>query len=157
MTRLLCLVCKRTTEVDAESMKVMGSASSCICLNERCPVTDSGTLVRHPLSRRPDGCAMYNGDITIGTHILITNLGKLKGAKTNLYAVYEKDMLQDRYNPHVLLGSISWFGRWRKYAFSPAAECTFEEQCMDEISLFIREETRTHMDAARAKRKAAKA
>jgi hypothetical protein len=152
--RALCLVCKDTTVIDRESLETLG-LRGCICLNEKCH-TKGGTLVQHPLSRHVND-ELYTGDITVGSHILITNLGKLKGAKTNVYGVFEKDMLRDKYHPHALLGSIAWFGRWRKYAFCPAAECTFEEVCMEEISLFIREETRAHMAQARAKRKAAKA
>jgi hypothetical protein len=36
-----------------------------------------------------------------------------------------------------LLGVIRWFGRWRTYAFFPAAETVFEPTCLRCISDFI--------------------
>lgn len=36
------------------------------------------------------------------------------------------------------LGVIKWFGRWRKYAFFPRADCVFDSKCLAEIEEFIR-------------------
>ena len=34
-----------------------------------------------------------------------------------------------------LLGTIKWFGRWRKYAFHVEPDCIFEQGCLEEIAL----------------------
>lgn len=44
------------------------------------------------------------------------------------------------------LGNVSWFARWRKYAFFPHQDTVFEEVCMRDISEFIEERTREHKD-----------
>lgn len=35
------------------------------------------------------------------------------------------------------LGVISWFGRWRTYAFTPSRGTVFEPTCLRDISVFI--------------------
>lgn len=42
------------------------------------------------------------------------------------------------------LGGISWFARWRKYAFFPAHGSIYEEVCLREIAFFINERTTEH-------------
>jgi len=42
------------------------------------------------------------------------------------------------------LGKVKWFGRWRKYSFFPAADCTFEETCLGDIADFLKWATHTH-------------
>ena len=37
------------------------------------------------------------------------------------------------------LGTVSWFGRWRAYAFFPADSTVFEPKCLGEIAQFIRD------------------
>jgi len=37
------------------------------------------------------------------------------------------------------LGHIAWFGRWRQYAFFPAADTVFNRACLDDIAGFIRD------------------
>ncbi len=82
---------------------------------------------------------------TQGTHIVFRNLGKQytkRGIqKTNKYEVCTKD--------NTMLGTVTWFSRWRKYAFNPLAYTVYEETCMGEISQFIVEETKTHMAAVK--------
>ena len=34
-----------------------------------------------------------------------------------------------------LLGTISWFGRWRKYAFHAEPYCWFDPGCLEEIAI----------------------
>jgi len=36
------------------------------------------------------------------------------------------------------LGDVKWFGRWRKYSFYPAPNCTFEEVCLGDIVEFLK-------------------
>lgn len=40
-----------------------------------------------------------------------------------------------------VLGSVKWFGRWRKYSFAPASDTVFEEQCLRDIADFCQEQT----------------
>lgn len=37
----------------------------------------------------------------------------------------------------LLLGRISWWGAWRRYAFFPAADTLFEPTCLRDIAAFI--------------------
>jgi len=39
------------------------------------------------------------------------------------------------------LGSISFFGRWRKYCFYPNENTLFDYLCLNEISGFCKKET----------------
>jgi hypothetical protein len=77
---------------------------------------------------------------TIGTHIVIRNLGRMGKKVTNTYGVWSS---YDTYREH-LLGRIQWFSRWRKYVYEPSAGTLYEETCMREISEFIEQETRAH-------------
>ncbi len=40
------------------------------------------------------------------------------------------------------LGEISWFGRWRKYAFHPAVYTVFEQDCLRKIAGFCEDESK---------------
>jgi len=83
---------------------------------------------------------------TRGTHICFRNLGKMNASRvTNVYDVLSLD--------NVLLGTIRWYGAWRKYCFYPEAETLYEETCLSEVAEFIKTETLKH----RAKAKAARA
>ena len=42
------------------------------------------------------------------------------------------------------IGSVKWFGRWRKYAFFPENDCVFEEVCLREIAQFCVDATKEH-------------
>jgi hypothetical protein len=97
----------------------------------------------------------FNSVFMVGTYILINNFGKLNGKKTNTYGVWEKDMRQDQYVAGPPLGTITWLSRWRKYAFNPAPNCSFEEICMGEISEFIKNETAHHYATLKTRKAAA--
>jgi len=85
-----------------------------------------------------------NGNRTEGRYIEIQNYGPLDGKKTNTYWVWAK-------GEDMPLGSITWFSRWRKYAFTAASDkVTLEEICMGDISQFIVEETKAHMATVKA-------
>lgn len=86
-------------------------------------------------------------DDWVGNYIAICNLGKIDGRKTNIYEVTTLDGVK------VLLGTIKWYGRWRKYVFQPEQETIYEETCLRDIAQFIEDETKAH----RAKAKAARA
>ena len=70
-----------------------------------------------------------------GTHIVFRVL-ICDGRKTIIWQVIAKDGAD--------LGSVRWFGRWRKYCFFPAADCVFEETCLREIAQFIEDRTAEH-------------
>jgi hypothetical protein len=69
-----------------------------------------------------------------GTHIVfrIDDIG----AKTNKWFVNAKN--------GDFLGRVRWFGRWRRYCFSPEYDCVFEEICLREIAQFVIERTEQH-------------
>lgn len=51
------------------------------------------------------------------------------------------------------LGVVSWFGRWRGYAFHPLQGTVFEPTCLRDLADFVQEKTREH-HAAVAEKKA---
>lgn len=52
----------------------------------------------------------------------------------------------------IMLGQVRWFSQWRKYAFYPAPDTIFEEDCMRDISDFCEKETEWHKYTARPMR-----
>ena len=52
-------------------------------------------------------------------------------AKTKIFAIYPKS------NISITLGTIKWFGNFRKYCFFPSPNCIFETQCLTDIIDFI--------------------
>jgi hypothetical protein len=40
-----------------------------------------------------------------------------------------------------LLGTVQWFGRWRRYVFMPAPSTIFETDCLNDIRAFLDELT----------------
>lgn len=57
------------------------------------------------------------------------------GAKTDLWYVWSLK------EPAAHLGVVKWFGAWRKYAFFPAVQTLFEQDCLRDIAEFIEQET----------------
>lgn len=57
--------------------------------------------------------------------------------KTSVWEVQAK-------SSRVLLGTIKWYGGFRKYAFFPEIDTVYEEDCMRDISDFIEAKTREH-------------
>lgn len=50
--------------------------------------------------------------------------------KTKRFFVYTRGAGQ--------LGMVKWFARWRRYNFFPLADCTFDSECLEEISGFMK-------------------
>jgi hypothetical protein len=48
------------------------------------------------------------------------------------------------------LGVVKWYGPWRKYAFFPAAETLYEQDCLRDIAEFVESETVQHRKGRRA-------
>jgi len=61
----------------------------------------------------------------------------VQGQKTQAWHVYSK-------NHNSFLGYIKWFGRWRQYAFFPAAETVWNPECLKDICEFIRDLMEDH-------------
>jgi len=40
------------------------------------------------------------------------------------------------------LGEIAWYGRWRKYAFSPEIYTVYEQDCLRKIAEFCEDESK---------------
>lgn len=60
-------------------------------------------------------------------------VGRSSSGKTLVWEVHSKD--------GGLLGTVSWFGRWRCYAFSPNERTVFERRCLRDIAGFCESET----------------
>lgn len=58
-------------------------------------------------------------------------------------ALYNGKRMFGVFNKHdnVLLGTIGWFPKWKKFCFWPQEHTLFEEFCMRDISSFIESET----------------
>ena len=85
---------------------------------------------------------------TEGKYIDFRLHGISPSGKTKTWKVQNRENL-------TILGTISWFGRWRKYVFEPKPDMVFEETCLRDIAQFIQQETTFNRKAAAARRKAA--
>ena len=56
-----------------------------------------------------------------------------EGNKTNVWRVVTEERNE-------VLGEIKWFSRWRKYAFFPAPETVYEDDCLKDIAEFIEQQ-----------------
>lgn len=79
--------------------------------------------------------------------LLISGDGLSRSRKTGLFTVRTKD-------GSIELGRISWFGRWRRYAFFPARDTVFEHQCLGDIAKFLDDRTKQHNETCRINREA---
>jgi len=70
----------------------------------------------------------------------------IPGRKTRIWLIAVKD-------GQGLLGSIAWYGPWRKYVFAPTPHATtvYEERCLRDIADFIQTRTKEHRAARTAK------
>jgi hypothetical protein len=50
------------------------------------------------------------------------------------------------------LGTVEWWGPWRKYAFNPAPGTGYEQVCLRDIAAFLETETSRHYAQLREKR-----
>jgi len=72
----------------------------------------------------------------ISKWLTITEIGKSDSGKTLIWNVANGD--------EEFLGYVKWFGKWRKYAFFPAEDTIFEEECLRDLSFFCEQSTREH-------------
>lgn len=87
----------------------------------------------------------------IGTHIVFDEAdqgsrGPARKTKVWLVKTRETELLGTP------LGTVRWFGRWRKYCFFPFADTVYEEVCLREIAEFIVDRTKDHRDLNRRMR-----
>lgn len=90
-----------------------------------------------------EGCEYYRTPSTPVqlTHIVITDQGTSDSGKTRRWYVWSK---HDR---ATIIGTIEWFGKWRKYVFCPQPSTIYEEVCMRELSQFIVNATMLHRES----------
>jgi len=63
----------------------------------------------------------------------------VRDSKTGLTKIWDI-----KSNENILLGKVKWFGQWRKYVFFPEDDTIFDNLCLNEIKIFIEEETENH-------------
>jgi len=95
-------------------------------------ILPSGAIVQ---MRKPEASFAAPAGSMTGTHIRFDEL--TPNPATKRWAVMPKDGSQQ-------IGTISWYGPWRKYCFFPMAATVFEEVCLREIGCFIEGETILH-------------
>jgi hypothetical protein len=84
--------------------------------------------------KRGGSCAPAAGSAS-GSYITFEPLAP--NPATKRWAVMSKDQGSQ-------IGSVSWYGPWRKYCFMPMASTVFEQVCLREIAEFIERETKSH-------------
>ncbi len=52
--------------------------------------------------------------------------------------------IMSKYEEGLELGQISWFSKWRKYAFFPKDSTLYEEKCLRDIAQFLQDQTKKH-------------
>jgi len=50
-----------------------------------------------------------------------------------------------------VLGTVKWFGRWRKYCYFPEPNCVYEQVCLRDIAQFLEDRTKEHKDTSKLK------
>jgi hypothetical protein len=92
---------------------------------------------------------------TVSCEVLMNNEGKWirfieqpgaqpASGKTKVWLVQAKDGDSD-------LGLVSWFGRWRGYAFSPHPHTVFERTCLRDIADFIEAQNKAHREGLKTR------
>lgn len=67
------------------------------------------------------------------SYIAFVLAGASDSGKTQLWEVTTQDA--------TILGVVSWFGRWRCYAFWPHQKTVYERRCLRDIADFCETET----------------
>ena len=75
----------------------------------------------------------------IGKYLHAASPTASKTGKTKEWLIYSgKD------GADTLIGHVSWFGRWWRYAFYPEDDTVFEQGCMRELADFCELQTENH-------------
>lgn len=64
-------------------------------------------------------------------------VGRALQRKTRVWLVYAKQ-------GGALLGTVFWFGPWRKYVFEAEPRCVFEQDCLRDIAAAVESRTAEH-------------
>lgn len=65
--------------------------------------------------------------------------GTSPSGKTKIWVVYNR-FYEDGDNP-LRLGVVKWESHWRRYAFFPDDQTEYEAKCLEEIAVFLRNQT----------------
>lgn len=57
-----------------------------------------------------------------------------------------KTWIVQRIDTETVLGIIKWKGTWRRYWYEPRPDTGYDDRCMDQISAFMRNETKKHKE-----------
>ena len=79
-----------------------------------------------------------------GTHVYFTDKGASASGKTRIWEVLPEHSV-------IPLGTVKWFGRWRKYSFFPELNTVYEQDCLRDIAEFCETITRQHRENKRVK------
>jgi len=77
-----------------------------------------------------------------GTWVQFVDEGPTPSGKTRIFRVETIADLEAGTTLPVILGSVKWFGRWRRYALFPSMQTVFEATCLREIADFCEEQTK---------------
>lgn len=67
--------------------------------------------------------------------------GTPPGRKTKIWAIQSLSSSDT-------LGTVSWFGRWRQYCFRPEPNTTFNGECLNALTAFLRTQNQEHRNVA---------
>lgn len=70
-------------------------------------------------------------------YIYITKVPTPTKRKTGIFEVFS-------FGTDFLLGKVSWYSRWRRYAFFPQPGTVFEQECLRDIAMFCEMQTNQH-------------
>jgi len=90
-----------------------------------------------------------NPNYIYGTWIIFVDRGIIPGGKTKLTEVWTR---QGDDSAGIKLGTIKWFGRFRKYSWFPEPGTVYEEVCNQEITNFLRLSNIKHKEAKKCER-----
>lgn len=74
----------------------------------------------------------------LGQYMTVSEPVPSPSGKTNVWTIYDRR--------GYILGTVSWFGRWRCYAFNPQMMTTFNAACLGELATFCKNVTQEHRD-----------
>ena len=83
-------------------------------------------------------------DTVKGTFIQFVDEGIPSGMKTHIFRVESADPVEVT----MILGTVKWYGQWRKYCFMPNGQTVYEQTCLREIADFCENMTTMHWTTA---------
>lgn len=71
-------------------------------------------------------------------YLNFTETSRSQTGKTAIFDITSKN--------GIVLGKVAWYGNWRKYCFYTADAVILDENCLQDIILFITEQTTKHKE-----------